>query len=364
MGKKVMLATHMAPVIHGQAMIAAQLMNVSKGWSEHKLFGLNTAYVERRRKLRSFSLGKVWRLYKYMRQAKKMIKENEITHVILCAAFFKGPFLKDVVFGNYLKKYCGVELIGWIHMDPNRIGLNDQPQWFQKLAHNFLDNFSYFVAGAPALVEQWPKWLTQKAPTKFIANGVTDPVKETPSRDFSDTIDVIYLSAIDDEKGWRELLEVAKDVCAADDRFRFNFHGNVGAQLNREEVTQQFEALEHKDRIQWHGMIVEPEKIPMMLRSTVFVLPSYTEQFSIAILEAMACGLPIIATDVGATKDAIEAEWLVRPKDAKELKDALLKMCDNPERMRQISLRNRAKFVNEFTDEKFSNNWENLLSEI
>jgi glycosyltransferase involved in cell wall biosynthesis len=46
--------------------------------------------------------------------------------------------------------------------------------------------------------------------------------------------------------------------------------------------------------------------VPYLQAMDVFVLPSLTETSSLATMEAMACGLPVIATPVGAIKDYIE----------------------------------------------------------
>lgn len=70
----------------------------------------------------------------------------------------------------------------------------------------------------------------------------------------------------------------------------------------------------------------------------VFVFPSITEGFSNALLEAMARGLPVIATDVGANKDMIEkcGGEIVAVHDVKAMGDAL-KIMDSPEIREKMS---------------------------
>ena len=65
----------------------------------------------------------------------------------------------------------------------------------------------------------------------------------------------------------------------------------------------------------------------------VFVLPSLTEGISNTILEAMACGLPVIATDVGGNPELVDAGRtgvLVPPSNPSALADAMLQMLDEP----------------------------------
>ena len=58
------------------------------------------------------------------------------------------------------------------------------------------------------------------------------------------------------------------------------------------------------------------------------MMPSRNENFSVAILEALACGLPIVASDCGGVRDCInESNGIIFPIDnVEELKNAILKI--------------------------------------
>lgn len=77
----------------------------------------------------------------------------------------------------------------------------------------------------------------------------------------------------------------------------------------------------------------KPYQIALMLAATdLFILPSHEEGCSNALLEAMACGVPVIATDVGGNKDVVihgHSGWLVKPKDPQSLANGIVYMANN-----------------------------------
>ncbi len=101
------------------------------------------------------------------------------------------------------------------------------------------------------------------------------------------------------------------------------FCGRIGREKDLPTLLQAFRRIQHKHRVQLlivgsgieeyefknprikHTGNVE-NVVPYLQAMDVFVLPSLTETSSLATMEAMACGLPVIATPVGAIKEYIE----------------------------------------------------------
>ena len=92
--------------------------------------------------------------------------------------------------------------------------------------------------------------------------------------------------------------------------------------------------------------------VPRILAaSDVLVLPSLSEGLPLAVLEAMAAGLPIVASNVGGVPEAVidgETGFLVEPSSARSLREAILKLLKDPERARSMGAAGRTRVRAEF----------------
>jgi glycosyltransferase involved in cell wall biosynthesis len=99
----------------------------------------------------------------------------------------------------------------------------------------------------------------------------------------------------------------------------------------------------------------------------VFVLPSEQEAFPMVVLEAMACGLPIIATDVGDTARIIEdgvSGLVVRPRNVDSLRQALSELLQNPDRARRFGEAARERVVKYFSSTQMAQTYLALYEEL
>src|SRR5690606_18209745 len=87
--------------------------------------------------------------------------------------------------------------------------------------------------------------------------------------------------------------------------------------------------------VEFPGWVEGEAKELMFAHAGIYALPSYMEALPRGILEAMAAGLPIVASRIGGIPDVIEDGVngiLIRPGDIDGLVDALLGLIEAPER--------------------------------
>ena len=118
----------------------------------------------------------------------------------------------------------------------------------------------------------------------------------------------------------------------------------VGDGSERSGLESRATALGLGDRVAFTGNITGPERIIGLF--DIFALSSNTEQMPISVLEAMAAGLPIAATNVGDVAQMVAAPnrpFVVSKGDGGALAPALITLLDNPRRRCDIGQQNREK---------------------
>ena len=95
------------------------------------------------------------------------------------------------------------------------------------------------------------------------------------------------------------------------------------------------------DKTRFYGNITDRSKLlDLFLMADVFVLPSHAEGFSVALVEAVASGLPAIGSDVGGAKDTIidgKSGIIVPPQSPNDLTEALNRLIDDPKLRQEMS---------------------------
>ena len=109
--------------------------------------------------------------------------------------------------------------------------------------------------------------------------------------------------------------------------------------------------LEH--RIKFLGDCSNVEEL--LSRAHLFVLSTKWEGLPISILEGMRAGLPVIATDVGGVKEAVDhgvTGYLVPPGGVLNLEGRILELVKNPERRLELGQAGRERYERDFTLER------------
>jgi glycosyltransferase involved in cell wall biosynthesis len=191
-----------------------------------------------------------------------------------------------------------------------------------------------------------------------IPNGV-DVEKYAPGpSDFKQTLEasalVGYLGRVDPEKNVDVLARAFQDLDAGEDVKLVV----IGSGSERRRLERRFA----NRRVVFTGQVLdEAERIAMLRAMDIFVLPSTVEGLSLSLLEAMACGVASVATDVGSDGEALQGAGLViDPKELDgQLRLALRTLIEFPDFRVELGRRARARAVERYS---LADNLDRLLA--
>ena len=173
---------------------------------------------------------------------------------------------------------------------------------------------------------------------------------------------ITFIGRLDGHKGVVYLLRGFKRLLSGIEQVRLVI---VGTGPNETHLKYLAGELELQGKVDFKG---QQEDIPSILSGTdVFVLPSLSEGMSNVLLEAMACGLPIVATAVGGNRDLIRDRYnglLIPPQDAMSLHDALLALLKNDRLAQTLGNAARKTVEDHYSMEHIVNDYVSLYNRL
>jgi len=168
-----------------------------------------------------------------------------------------------------------------------------------------------------------------EARVEVIPVGVELPPLQNRSAEGRSTR-LLFLGRLDPIKALPVLLEAVAALLRGDHEVVLQVAG-VGTAAYRRELEANVRRLGLGDRVQFLGFVRGEAKIRLLAESDVFVLPSFHESFGVAVVEAMAAGMPAVVSDhvaLASEIDQARAGAVARAGDVDSLVRALEQMLD------------------------------------
>jgi len=152
---------------------------------------------------------------------------------------------------------------------------------------------------------------------------------------------ILFVAGLDPKKGVSYLLRALGQLSERRDDFELDIVGEGPYRGEYEELARKQNVA---DIIHFHGQVTKRTVADFMRKCSFFVLPSLFETFGVVLIEAMACGKPVIATGIGGPNEIVtdEVGKLVPAGNSQALVEAIDCMLDHyqdysPERIAQYA---------------------------
>lgn len=252
---------------------------------------------------------------------------------------YKNGFLRDGIMAT-LAKWFGKKVVLTFHPGNSLVeDYKNAPAWLKALTDLVVPRCDALIA----LGKSYQEFLVGLYHHPFVAlipNPVDDEQVEKAPRDYDQRAPIVFFAGLlDERKGALDLIKAIDKIQLSD--VKFVIKGRALTPHDKLLLKQTYEACQSKEKIQMEawGPVFES-----LIRARVVVLPSYGESLPLIIEEAIACGLPVITTPVGAIPDYIQDGvhgLLIKPGDINGLARAIEYVLTNKQWASQVAQSNR-----------------------
>jgi glycosyltransferase involved in cell wall biosynthesis len=192
---------------------------------------------------------------------------------------------------------------------------------------------------------------------EIIYNGV-DTDKFKPDNDLKNRNKFIITpgaSRITTRKGLRYLIEAADKLLKKYPQVHLKIMGEGDAKKSLQELVMN---LNVENNVEFLGRIPRGKTFPYYQEADVFILTSFNEGMSNAMLEALASGLPIISTDTGGAEELVENGengYMIKMKNSTDVAEKIEKLINNSELAKRMGEKSREKAL--------EMSWKNIATE-
>jgi glycosyltransferase involved in cell wall biosynthesis len=184
---------------------------------------------------------------------------------------------------------------------------------FGPLSRRVWQHASAVVANSAGLKELAAQ--TWNGTIHIIPNGVDTTEFKPARRKRSGPLRLISVGRLIRRKGYDVLIEAMAGLDA-----ELTLVGEGPEQDKLQRLAQQ-----HKVRVRFAGAVPHSRVAQELQKADVFVLPSRAEGMSNSVLEAMACGLPVVVSDVGGAEELVNGNGSVLEKESSDKLHQILK---------------------------------------
>ena len=226
----------------------------------------------------------------------------------LCRKIFRSEGIPDVVYAHYMpsiamlrlvKQKYAIPVVGIEHWSKlNESTLSPRIMRTGRTAYALTDRL---LAVSPSLKAQMERHFGVEAEVVYdmVSNAFLQPV--IPKKTAKPFVWLTVGSLIQ-RKGYDILIEAFAQLGGAEQLII------IGSGPENERLHAQAEQLGIADRVRFTGMLDKLAIVSLMNESNAFVLPSRGETFGVAYIEAMAMGLPVIATPCGGPEHFVNSD--------------------------------------------------------
>ncbi len=362
MPEKTLLILKMPPPYGGGEMLNASLSKFFSGKKDFIVFDVSTVRGSKATQGR-FSPSKVVLAIRHFFYFWKTVKKEKPSLIFLALPKSITPFLRQMGF-VFIAKIYKIKIVG--SLDGMSFYFLYKNNFTEFLGKRLLSLIDIIKVLGENIVDELRKFAIENLVVSD--NGVSVPrgLLQIKRNFQKPLLNILYIGALSKAKGVYLLAQSALQVKSDNIPATFHLVGEWADHSDKKKISKSIENYKLGNSWKQHGILLNEKKWELFKSADILILPSYKEGQPLVILEALGCGLPIIATSVGAIPNTIRNKIngiLVKEPKAEEFVRAIKYLNANRDIMRSMSIQNRRDYFRRFTARKYCLSIERLLKD-
>jgi len=217
----------------------------------------------------------------------------------------------------------------------------------------------------------WKRMLQDRCGIKTRIEILYNPINEsfkTTELKFNERHcdNILYMGRISINKGVLDIIESA-NLVLNNLECRFLLAGIILKEDDLNKCKDLIKKYKLDKKVFIIGQVTEKEKIKLFEESSIFLFPSYCENFPLVIIEAAAAGLATITTPVGALPEFFEhnkSVIFVEPGNVEQVSEAILELINDAEKRRLLGKAAREVFIKKLGRKRILESLDNIYQEV
>lgn len=366
--KKILFLSPLPPPFYGSAMSSEICLDILKSDKRFDVQNVKLNYSRAMSDVGKLTLNKLYGIIIVIRQIRHLIKDFNPEIIYFMPALSGFALIRDYLFLRIIKTFNRRKLILHIRTQIKR---EDWDNPLKKIILKGLLQCDKVIVLGPELIENLNGEVARNK-IYILPNAISNTLSDKEFENINDRksinndLNLLFLSNLEESKGWFKLLEACKLLSDADLNYTCHFVGDWRSEHERQKFLRYIEKNNLSGNIIYHGRLMGKEKNEMFANADILIFPTEDEACPRVIIEAMEYGLPVISNDVGTIPSIIEhgkTGFILERNQAIEIFGYIIKLQDQEYR-NLMGLNGRERFLEKFTLDLYKNKFIAIFKDV
>ncbi len=302
--------------------------------------------------IRKSKLAEIIRAWKDLQAFKQILDTGDYGLVQTSTSLGSFAVIRDGFF-IYLAKLRGIKVIVFFRGWDERFESILESRYLRLFKSIFFqaDAMIVLASAFKNRLRAWgytkPVYIETTVVDDTLVSGIDQAFLEKKYTGLKDEIRLLFLARVEREKGIYEAIDAFAHLSKAYPKLSLIIAGD-GFEL---QPAQEYVKSKCIERIFFIGKVIGEAKRRAFLESHIYLFPSYTEGLPNSVLEAMAFGLPILATRVGGLNDILQdgrTGYFIHQRDSQDIAQKIELLLNDLKLTSAIALYNHSYAINNF----------------